>query len=187
MRARAQGIPGIRLQWLKKGKQDGGLLQSLHARLSSTSRLRPSPGLPCAFLPVQRTQSWLERYIFKRAPRAYNMNLTYFISAFWHGFYPGYVMLYPPATITHDPRTVPLLQRPQQPTCHLRAGTRSIALLALSCPADGRYYLFFMSVPLLQNLSKAISTNIRPHTFVVCGRAHANVRLLDCLSCAPVS
>ncbi len=40
---------------------------------------------------LQRTQSWLERYIFKRAPRAYNMNLTYFISAFWHGFYPGYV------------------------------------------------------------------------------------------------
>ncbi len=31
----------------------------------------------------------------------------------------------------------------------------------------GSYYLFFMSVPLLQNLSKAISTNIRPYTFVV--------------------
>jgi lysophospholipid acyltransferase len=39
----------------------------------------------------QRTQSWLERYVYKRAPRAYQMNLTYFISAFWHGFYPGCV------------------------------------------------------------------------------------------------
>lgn len=31
------------------------------------------------------TQSWLERYIFKRAPRSYNRWLTFFASAFWHG------------------------------------------------------------------------------------------------------
>ena len=30
-----------------------------------------------------------------------------------------------------------------------------------------RYYLFFLSVPLLQNLSKAITTNIRPYAFEV--------------------
>jgi hypothetical protein len=113
----------------------GVCLQNWHARLSSTSRR-----LSYAFLPVQRTQSWLERYIFKRAPRAYNMNLTYFISAFWHGFYPGYVMLYPPATITHDPRAMPLLQRPQQPTCRLRAGARSIALPAL-CVTPGLQFV----------------------------------------------
>jgi lysophospholipid acyltransferase len=40
------------------------------------------------------TQSWLERYILKRAPRASGLNrwMTYFASAFWHGFAPGYYL-----------------------------------------------------------------------------------------------
>ena len=47
------------------------------------------------------TQSWLERYVFKRAPRQYNRWLTFGASAFWHGFYPGYYLAF---------FTVPLLQ-----------------------------------------------------------------------------
>lgn len=41
------------------------------------------------------TQSWLERYIFKRAPRAggFNRWLTFLASAFWHGFYSGYYLV----------------------------------------------------------------------------------------------
>lgn len=31
------------------------------------------------------TQSWLERYVFKRAPRPWNRWATFFASAFWHG------------------------------------------------------------------------------------------------------
>ena len=38
------------------------------------------------------TQSWLERYIFRRAPRGMNKWITFGASAFWHGFYPGYYL-----------------------------------------------------------------------------------------------
>lgn len=40
------------------------------------------------------TQSWLERYIFLRAPRIYEFNrwITFAASAFWHGLFPGYYM-----------------------------------------------------------------------------------------------
>lgn len=38
------------------------------------------------------TQSWLERYIFKRAPRSINRWATFAVSAFWHGTYPGYYL-----------------------------------------------------------------------------------------------
>jgi lysophospholipid acyltransferase len=40
------------------------------------------------------TQSWLERYIFLRAPRTLGLNrwLTFFGSAFWHGVLPTYYM-----------------------------------------------------------------------------------------------
>jgi lysophospholipid acyltransferase len=40
------------------------------------------------------TQSWLERYVFLRAPRQYSINkwLTFATSAFWHGTFPGYYM-----------------------------------------------------------------------------------------------
>jgi hypothetical protein len=33
----------------------------------------------------------LEHYVYKRCSPAYALLATYFISAFWHGFYPGYV------------------------------------------------------------------------------------------------
>jgi len=69
----------------------------------------------------QRTQAWLENYVYKRSPRSLNMIFTYFISAFWHGFYPG-------------------------------------------------YYLFFLSVPLAQNLSKAVQTKLRPLTIDEAGK-----------------
>jgi hypothetical protein len=44
----------------------------------------------------QSTQRWLERYIYKRLPRTMNINLVtlYFVSAFWHGFYPGYYVFF---------------------------------------------------------------------------------------------
>lgn len=51
----------------------------------------------------KHTQSWLERYIFKRAPRAGGLNkwLAFGASAFWHGFYPGYYLGF---------LTIPLIQ-----------------------------------------------------------------------------
>lgn len=64
----------------------------------------------------KHTQSWLERYVYKRAPRSMSMYATYFVSAIWHGLYPG-------------------------------------------------YYLFFLSVPLAQNLAKKITADVRPLTF----------------------
>lgn len=44
----------------------------------------------------QRTQWWLEHYVYRRAPRSFgiNMILTYFVSAFWHGFYGGYYLFF---------------------------------------------------------------------------------------------
>ncbi|RHY34185.1 hypothetical protein DYB32_001077 [Aphanomyces invadans] len=38
------------------------------------------------------TQSWLERYIYSRTNNS--LMATYFVSAFWHGFYPGYYMFF---------------------------------------------------------------------------------------------
>lgn len=40
------------------------------------------------------TNLWLRRYVYDRAPRAYNLYFTYLVSAFWHGFYPGYYMFF---------------------------------------------------------------------------------------------
>jgi hypothetical protein len=63
------------------------------------------------------TQNWLGSYVFTRTPRGASMWITYFVSAFWHGFYPG-------------------------------------------------YYLFFLSVPLGQNLDKAMTARVKPHMFL---------------------
>jgi hypothetical protein len=43
-----------------------------------------------------RTQHWLEHYIYRRITRVANINMwaTYFASAFWHGFYPGYYLTF---------------------------------------------------------------------------------------------
>jgi hypothetical protein len=46
----------------------------------------------------KRTQGWLERYTYLRTGR--NLAIVYFVSAFWHGLYPGFFMLF---------MTVPLL------------------------------------------------------------------------------
>lgn len=42
----------------------------------------------------RHTQSWLELYIFRRAPRLHELNrwLTFAASAFWHGLFPGYYL-----------------------------------------------------------------------------------------------
>lgn len=37
----------------------------------------------------QRTQAWLENYVFKRCAPPFNQPFTYFVSSVWHGFYPG--------------------------------------------------------------------------------------------------
>lgn len=50
------------------------------------------------------TNLWLRRYVYDRAPRAYNLYFTYLVSAFWHGFYPGYYMFFlsvAAATVVH--------------------------------------------------------------------------------------
>lgn len=38
------------------------------------------------------TQTWLERYVYARTGNS--LLATYFISAFWHGFYPGYYLFF---------------------------------------------------------------------------------------------
>ncbi|KAF1334340.1 Lysophospholipid acyltransferase, partial [Globisporangium splendens] len=38
------------------------------------------------------TQTWLERYVYARTGNS--LMATYFISAFWHGFYPGYYLFF---------------------------------------------------------------------------------------------
>jgi hypothetical protein len=40
----------------------------------------------------KRTQGWLERYTYHRTGRS--LVATYFISAFWHGLYPGYYLMF---------------------------------------------------------------------------------------------
>ncbi|CAH0516904.1 unnamed protein product [Peronospora belbahrii] len=38
------------------------------------------------------TQNWLERYVYTRTGNS--LIATYFVSAFWHGFYPGYYLFF---------------------------------------------------------------------------------------------
>lgn len=40
------------------------------------------------------TNLWLRRYVYERAPRSVNLYFTYLVSAFWHGFYPGYYIFF---------------------------------------------------------------------------------------------
>lgn len=41
------------------------------------------------------TNRWLNQYIYQRLGRTFNANLTtYLVSAFWHGFYPGYYITF---------------------------------------------------------------------------------------------
>ena len=40
----------------------------------------------------KRTQGWLERYTYLRSGRS--LLVTYFISAFWHGLYPGFFVFF---------------------------------------------------------------------------------------------
>lgn len=39
------------------------------------------------------TQQWLQFYVYERVP-AQKLVVTYFVSAFWHGFYPGYYLFF---------------------------------------------------------------------------------------------
>lgn len=40
------------------------------------------------------TSKWLSQYCGSRVPRSISMNAVYFLSAFWHGFYPGYYLTF---------------------------------------------------------------------------------------------
>ncbi|CAM9628376.1 unnamed protein product [Ascophyllum nodosum] len=40
----------------------------------------------------KRSQGWLERYVYMRTGNS--LLATYFVSAFWHGFYPGYYLFF---------------------------------------------------------------------------------------------
>lgn len=40
------------------------------------------------------TNLWLRRYVYDRAPLSVSLYFTYLVSAFWHGFYPGYYMFF---------------------------------------------------------------------------------------------
>lgn len=50
------------------------------------------------------TNLWLRRYVYDRAPASVSLYFTYLVSAFWHGFYPGYYMFFlsvAAATVVH--------------------------------------------------------------------------------------
>eukprot|EP00871_Galdieria_phlegrea_P001806 jgi/Galph1/2626/GphlegSOOS_G1317.1 len=40
------------------------------------------------------TNAWLRRYVYERTDRRWNLYYTFVISAFWHGFYPGYYLFF---------------------------------------------------------------------------------------------
>jgi len=40
------------------------------------------------------TSKWLSQYCGLRVPRSISLNAVYFLSAFWHGFYPGYYLTF---------------------------------------------------------------------------------------------
>ena len=40
----------------------------------------------------KRTQGWLEKYVYLRTNRS--LVATYFVSAFWHGLYPGFYIFF---------------------------------------------------------------------------------------------
>mmetsp|Transcript_42040 Transcript_42040/g.164673 ORF Transcript_42040/g.164673 Transcript_42040/m.164673 type:complete len:254 (-) Transcript_42040:1207-1968(-) len=40
------------------------------------------------------TSLWLRKYIYERVPSPVNLYFTFFVSALWHGFYPGYYMVF---------------------------------------------------------------------------------------------
>uniref|UniRef100_A0A7S2ZXJ8 Lysophospholipid acyltransferase n=1 Tax=Rhodosorus marinus TaxID=101924 RepID=A0A7S2ZXJ8_9RHOD len=40
------------------------------------------------------TNYWLKRYTYDRIPPPLNLYFTFLVSAFWHGFYPGYYMFF---------------------------------------------------------------------------------------------
>merc|ERR1719382_2400608 len=44
----------------------------------------------------QKTQAWLQTYTYRRYPggRGAKLLATYAVSAFWHGFYPGYYLTF---------------------------------------------------------------------------------------------
>jgi len=50
----------------------------------------------------KQTSVWLKRYIYFRSPRSINRYITYLVSAFWHGFYPGYYMFFLTIAFTTD-------------------------------------------------------------------------------------
>lgn len=41
-----------------------------------------------------KTADWLKNYVYLRLPRGVNTYGTYALSAFWHGFYPGYYLFF---------------------------------------------------------------------------------------------
>jgi len=41
-----------------------------------------------------KTSLWLRRLVYDRLPPKINLYTVYFLSAFWHGFYPGYYMFF---------------------------------------------------------------------------------------------
>ncbi|ETV90916.1 hypothetical protein, variant 1 [Aphanomyces invadans] len=56
----------------------------------------------------QGTQAWLQRYVYERMNNS--LLATYFVSAIWHGFYPGYYLFFlsgtPTSVSTSSPRLV---------------------------------------------------------------------------------
>mmetsp|Transcript_31722 Transcript_31722/g.62922 ORF Transcript_31722/g.62922 Transcript_31722/m.62922 type:complete len:514 (+) Transcript_31722:192-1733(+) len=82
----------------------------------------------------KKTALWLNRYVYARTDGS--LTMTYFMSAFWHGFYPGYYLFF---------LSIPLL------TMCERLGRAKISPL-LSSPGDGRFTPYGCTTIILTHL-----------------------------------
>ena len=80
----------------------------------------------------KRTQGWLERYTYQRTNRS--LAITYFVSAIWHGLYPG-------------------------ESCLLFIISNLTKLM--SCHVSG-FFVFFMSMPLVSNVERLFKSKVTP-------------------------
>lgn len=75
------------------------------------------------------TANWLRRYVYVRVSNAYaKLPATFFISAFWHGFYPGYYLSFM--------FSVPLMLCGRVMRKHVRPIFKTGTLRNLSLPYD---------------------------------------------------
>lgn len=100
------------------------------------------------------TQRWLQRYVYFRNRES--LLVTYFVSAFWHGFYPGAcVFTYVCVSWCHEQKQMQNgLQRSSDPL--LTDSIHPIPQKQCRPPRKQTgYYLFFFSIALVQTVQRA--------------------------------